>query len=79
MIFECKHETLFKNLDQLALLQKMKALSQTVFAQDRPKNSHSFQFLSANFAWIQTKSHKSAHKVDKQYQLLGETTNFFYS
>ena len=53
-----------KYLDQLALLQKMGFLSQTVIAQDGPKNSRSFHFLSANFAWIQTKSHKSAHKVD---------------
>ena len=69
-----------KYLDQLALLQKMEALSQTVFAQDRPKNSRSVQFLSANFAWIQTKSHKSADKVDKQYQIIGETLNkLFYS
>ena len=72
--------TFLKYLDQLVLLPKMKALSQTVLAQARPKNSHSFWFLSANFARIQTKSHKSAHKVEKQYQILGETLNkLFYS
>ena len=56
----------FEVLRQVSITANMEALSQTVFAQGHLKNLRSFQFLSANFAWIQTKSHKSAHKVDKQ-------------